>query len=198
MIEAKGKLYVSTGSTGHLAVTGTGSAGTGGSITGTTGATDLATNNCGDLGSTVPAGVGVYLKNTNSPSFAYMSFPGTFANFGILGYSVSGFTLDNTTMTGTYGDNVNVDDDTVHFCTLTGTASITNSTVSNGAETNLRVVNASGTLVELDHTTALVQGQLIVSARVTNNEPVYVEVKGMEMTPGQFGTGLYDMELKLP
>src|SRR5205823_4637222 len=144
-----GIVLISTGSTGHLAVTGTGSAGSGGSITGTTGAADLATNGCADLGSTVPAGVGVYLKNTNSPSFAYMSFPGTFGNFGILGYSVSGFTLDHTTMTGTYGDNVNVDDDTVHFCTLTGSASITNSTISNGAETNLRVVNASGTLNRL-------------------------------------------------
>jgi hypothetical protein len=49
-------------------------------------------------------------------------------------------------MTGTFGDNVNVDDDTVHFCTLTGSATISNSTISNGAESNLRVVNASGTL----------------------------------------------------
>src|SRR5207248_1989128 len=122
--------------------------GTGGSITGITGA-DAATNNCGDLGSTAPVGVGVYLMNTSSPSLSYMTFPGTFGNFGILGYSVTGFTLDNTTMTGTYGDNVNVDDDTVHFCTLTGSASITNSTISNGAESNLRVVNASGTLNRL-------------------------------------------------
>jgi hypothetical protein len=42
-----------------------------------------------------------------------MTFPGTFGNFGILGYSVSGFTLDHTTMTGTYGDNVNQDEDMV-------------------------------------------------------------------------------------
>jgi hypothetical protein len=52
-------------------------------------------------------------------------------------------------MSGTYGDNVNTDDDTVHFCTLTGSANITNDTISNGAETNLRIVNASGTLNRL-------------------------------------------------
>src|ERR1051326_2395832 len=75
-----------------------------------------------------------------------MSFTGTFGNFGILGYTVTGFTLDHTSMTGTFGDNVNVDDDTVHFCGLTGSATISNSTIENGAESNLRVVNASGTL----------------------------------------------------
>jgi hypothetical protein len=140
-----GIVLISTGSSGGLTVSGTGSAGTGGSITGITGA-DLATNNCGDLGSTAPVGVGVYLKSTSSPSFSWMNFTGTFGNFGILGYTVNGFTLDHASMTGTFGDNVNVDDDTVHFCGLTGSATISNSTISNGAESNLRVVNASGTL----------------------------------------------------
>jgi hypothetical protein len=96
---------------------------------------------------TAPGGVGVYLKNTSSPSLSYMNFPGTFGNFGILGYNVAGFTLDHSTLTGTYGDNVNVDDDTVHFCTLTGSASIANDTISNGAESNLRVVNATGAVL---------------------------------------------------
>jgi methionine-rich copper-binding protein CopC len=145
---SNGIVLLNTGSSGGLTVTGTGTAGTGGSITGIAGV-DLATNNCGDLGLAVPAGVGVYLKNTSSPSLSFMSFPGTFGNFGILGYGVAGFTLANTTMSGTYGDNVNVDDDAVHFCTLTGSASISNSTISNGAESNLRVVNASGTLNRL-------------------------------------------------
>ena len=55
-------------------------------------------------------------------------------------------------MTGTYGDNVNQDEDAVHFCTLTGSASITNDTISNGAESNLRIVNDSGTLNRLTMT----------------------------------------------
>jgi large repetitive protein len=145
---ARGIVLINTGSSGHLSVTGTGTAGTGGTLASIAGA-DVATNNCADLGSSAPAGVGVYLKNTTSPSLSYMSFTGTFGNFGILGYSVNGFTLDHTTMTGTFGDNVNQDEDTVHFCTLTGSASISNDTISNGAETNLRVVNASGTLNRL-------------------------------------------------
>jgi hypothetical protein len=137
-----------TGSSGGLTVTGTGSAGTGGTIQSITGA-DLATNACASLGATTPVGVGIYLNNTKSPSFAWMNFPGTFGNFGILGYSVNGLMLDHSTMTGTYGDNVNQDEDAIHFCTLTGSASITNATISNGAESNLRIVNASGTLNRL-------------------------------------------------
>jgi large repetitive protein len=143
---AHGIILVSTGSNGGLTVTGTGSAGSGGTILGIAG-TDLTTNNCGAAGSA--AGVGIYLNSTKSPSFSWMNFTGTFGNFGILGYGVAGFTLDHTTLTGTFGDNVNQDEDTVHFCTLTGSASITNDTISNGAETNIRVVNASGTLNRL-------------------------------------------------
>ena len=48
-----GIVLVNTGSSGRLSVTGTGSAGSGGSITGITGA-DVATNRCGDLGSSSP------------------------------------------------------------------------------------------------------------------------------------------------
>jgi hypothetical protein len=144
---ANGIILSSTGASGGLTVTGTGTAGSGGTITNIAGA-DAATNGCAGLGSPA-AGVGIYLNSTASPSFSYMNFPGTFGNFGILGYSVNGFTLANTTMSGTYGDNVNQDEDTVHFCTLTGSASISNSTISNGAESNLRVVNASGSLNRL-------------------------------------------------
>ena len=141
-------MLIGTGSSGGLTVTGTGSAGTGGTITNIAGA-DAATNNCGDLGSVDSAGCRRVSEEHELAVAELDDLPGTFGNFGILGYSVAGFTLANTTMTGTYGDNVNVDDDTVHFCTLTGSASITNSTISNGAETNLRVVNASGTLNRL-------------------------------------------------
>ena len=140
---ANGIVLNTTGASGGLTVTGTGSAGSGGVIQNIAGA-DLATNNCGAAGAA--AGVGVYLNSTKSPSLSWMNFTGTFGNFGILGYTVSGFTLDHASMTGTFGDNVNVDDDTVHFCGLTGSATISNSTISNGAESNLRVVNASGTL----------------------------------------------------
>jgi hypothetical protein len=135
-----------TGATGNLAVSS-------GTITGITGA-DAATNGCADLGTTIPQGVGIYLKNTSGPSFTGMSFPGTFGNFGILGYGVDGFTLTNATMSGTYGNNVNQDEDTVHFCNLTGSASISGSTISNGAENNLRVINNTGTLNRLTITTS--------------------------------------------
>jgi hypothetical protein len=149
---AHGIVLDTTGATGGLTVTGTGSATSGGTIQGIAGA-DLASNNCGAVSvAGGPAGVGVFMNATKSVSLSWMTFPGTFGNFGILGYAVNGFTLDNTSMTGTYGDNVNVDDDTVHFCGLTGSATISNSTISNGAESNLRVVNGSGTLNRLNIT----------------------------------------------
>lgn len=145
-----GIVLSTTGATGHLSVTGTGSAGTGGSITGITGS-DAVTAACASPAS-IPTGVGIYLNSTSAPSFAYMTFPGTFGNFGILGYSVAGFTLDHSTMTGSYGNNDAQDEDTVHFCGLTGSATISDSTISNGFESNLRVVNASGTLNRLNLT----------------------------------------------
>ncbi|HEY2769909.1 MAG TPA: Ig-like domain-containing protein [Solirubrobacteraceae bacterium] len=148
---ANGIVLVSTGSSGHLSVTGDGStAGSGGSITGATGS-DVNSTNCGSF-SGVPAGVGVWLNNTSSPSLAYMSLPGTFGNFGILGYAVSGFTLDHTTMAGTYGDNAAEYESAVMFCGLTGSASVTNDSISGGRMANFELINTSGTLNRLTMT----------------------------------------------
>jgi hypothetical protein len=102
-----------------------------------------------------------------------MNFTGTFGNFGILGYTVSGLTLDHASMTGTFGDNVNQDEDTVHFCGLTGSATISNSTISNGAEDNLRVVNASGSLNRLT-----LQSDTIGLNQTNGNEATLLEADG--------------------
>jgi hypothetical protein len=78
-----------------------------------------------------------------------MTFPGTFGNFGILGYGVNGFTLDHSTLAGTYGNNNLTYDSAVSFCGLTGSASITNDSIANGAYYNLSVANDGGTLNRL-------------------------------------------------
>jgi hypothetical protein len=148
----------------------------GGTITNIAGA-DAATNGCADLGATIPPGVGIYLRNTSGASFTGMSFPGTFGNFGILGYGVNGFTLANVTMTGTYGNNVNQDEDTVRFCNLTGSASISGSTISNGAEGNLRVINSTGTLNRLT-----ISNTTFGLNQNTGGDGVHLEVSGSGST----------------
>jgi hypothetical protein len=123
---------------GGLTVTGTGStAGSGGTIQHKTGA-DGSTS----------SGIGIYLNSTKSPSFSNMQL-NDFQNYGIRGINVSGFTLSNSvvnTTSGFNGDNTALNEGTVSFDNLSGTSSITNSTISKSLEANARIINTSGTL----------------------------------------------------
>ena len=69
-----------------------------------------------------------------------------FQNFAILGNNVTGFTLANSVVSGANGRNVGIDEASVSFTGLYGTAAISNSTIRGGVEDNLRVMNTSGTL----------------------------------------------------
>lgn len=113
----------STGSSGNLVVTGTGSAGSGGTIQ------NKAT--------------GISLTSTNTPSFSWMQLNG-FSDFAIRGSSVAGFNLDNTVINGTSGSAVN--EGSVRFTELTGSATVTNCSISGAHENNFTVINTSGTL----------------------------------------------------
>jgi hypothetical protein len=147
-----GVVLDTTGTSGGLTVSGTGSAGSGGSIQAIGGA-DLASHACGAVATPGgPVGVGIFMNATKNPSFTDMTLPGTFGNFGILGYGVNGFTLDHSTMTGTYGDNVSMDEAAVAFCNLTGSANITSDTIQNGALSNISVINVGGSLNRLTMT----------------------------------------------
>ncbi|WP_024298209.1 tandem-95 repeat protein [Methylomicrobium lacus] len=116
---------------GSFTVTGTGSAGSGGTIQ--NGAT------------------GISLTNSRNVSLAQMQLNG-FSDFAIRGSSVMGFTLDNTVINGVNGDNAVADEGSVRFTELTGTATISNSNISGGFEDNFKVVNTSGTLDRLTFT----------------------------------------------
>ena len=139
-----------TGTNAGLTVTGNSSAGTGGTINGITGA-DLVSHACATVATSGgPVGVGVFLNSTKSPSLSYINFTGTFGNFGILGYGVSGSsTFDHLGMTGTFGDDDATDDSTVGFCGLTGSATLSNSTIQSGAHNNIYVINDGGSLNRL-------------------------------------------------
>jgi VCBS repeat-containing protein len=131
-----GILLSSTGSSGGLTVTGTGSAGSGGTIQSS-------------------AGEGVMLSSTSSPSFTDMVIENNAAD-GINGSQVSGLTLAGSTVSGN-GTQANVsgeDDDGLDFSPngdgspdgLTGTVSITNSSITGSADNNAVISDTSGTL----------------------------------------------------
>jgi len=89
-------------------------------------------------------GIGVYLSSTKSPSFTRMHIDGTHQNFGLFGTSVSGITLDNVVMDGTYGTNAADDEGTVSLLNLAGTGTVTSGYYANGKENNVRVQTNSG------------------------------------------------------
>ena len=148
-----GIVLENTGGSGGLTVTGTGTtAGSGGTISGKSG---------GDItsGSAVPlalngarTGCGVFLLNAASVSLSNMTLQ-NFSNFGIFGRNVNGFSLTGTTInttSGFNGDNVGQDEASAGFDGLTGTVAITNCTISNAVEHNMRVTNQSGTIDSLN------------------------------------------------
>jgi uncharacterized repeat protein (TIGR01451 family) len=133
-----GIILSATGSTGTLTVTG---------VTGSTctSAADCSggviANKTGGDGSTT-GGIGIYLNDTQSPSFSYMQL-NDFQNFAILGTTVRGFTLENSIINGTNGTNENFDEGSVAFTNLTGAASIKNVIVGGAREDTFRVINTT-------------------------------------------------------
>ncbi len=133
---SNGIVLSNTGSTAGLTVTGSGTAGSGGTIQNTTGADGTT------------SGIGVYLNNTRSVSLAWMQMNGH-AGWAVRGSTVNGFTMDRTRITGSNGTDAGTSEGSVRFTGLTGSASITGSRIEGGAENNLEVVNSSGSLNRL-------------------------------------------------
>lgn len=139
-----GIILNTTGTTGGLNVTGTGAAASGGTIANKTGADGSVTT-----------GIGIYLNSTSNVSLAWMQMNG-FSNFAIRGLNVTGFSLSNSVISGTSGDNGGADEGAIIFGTfgsaivngLVGTGSITNSDISGGVEDNVRIRNFTGTLTQ--------------------------------------------------
>ena len=129
---ANGIVLDTTGSSGGLKVTGTNTAGSGGTIQNTAGA-DGTTQ-----------GIGVYLNSTMVTSLKYLNLSNN-AGWAIRGTTVSDFSLASSTISGTNGTNDGLDEASVAFTNLLGTSSITDTSVSGGIEDNLRISNTSGT-----------------------------------------------------
>ena len=187
---ATGIILDNTGAVGGLNISGTGSAGSGGTIANKTGV-DGSTN----------TGIGIYLNNTSAVQLNWMQL-NDFQNFGIRGNNVAGFTLANTVINGTNGNAAslafpeNYGEGSIYFGNatttgLTGSAAITNCTISGGRARNVSVVNASGTLNRLTITgttfglnqnAADANQSLAVEARTGSNPVMNVTVTGSTFT----------------
>lgn len=150
-----------TGSNGGLVVTGNGTAGSGGTIR----------FKSGPDGS-VTSGIGIYLNNTSNVSLSRMQL-NNFDNFAIRGTNVSGFTLSNSVINGTNGTNDTIDEASVAFNELTGSASITNSTIAGGVEDLFRVINTAGTLNRITFDTVTFSSM----NAATGNDALFIQGK---------------------
>lgn len=155
------------GTHGGLTVTGTGTTdGSGGTIQNTTtrgasltsgramslsnmnftnAATTQSAANCANLGLGGNANLGcnapIHLDTVNGATLTNLNINGSVQQ-GINGRSVTNFVLSDTVITG-IGNGP--DEDGIHFMTMLGTCSITNTSISGSSDDNLIVQNFSGT-----------------------------------------------------
>ncbi|MFS2108851.1 hypothetical protein ACCC88_04125 [Sphingomonas sp. Sphisp140] len=129
---ASGIILNNTGSSGGINVTGTGAAGSGGTIQ----------NSAGD---------GISLTSTENVRLAYMNVTNNLGD-GIGGSNVNGFLIDNMLISGN-GNDAGTDESGINISELTGTASggarptgIFNSTIQNNNEFEVQITNSTGTL----------------------------------------------------
>ena len=126
------------GTHGGLTVTGTGSAGSGGTIQNMTGADDSGAT---------PGGTGIALNNSRGVSLRYMHLH-DFTNYAIRGTGVVDFVLADSTINGVNGTNVASPfrDSAIRFDQVTGTVNILRNEISGGRQHNVLIDNQSGTL----------------------------------------------------
>ncbi|MCX7557399.1 Ig-like domain-containing protein [Xanthomonadaceae bacterium JHOS43] len=175
-----------TGSNGGLTVRGTGAAGTGGTIQNKT--------------------IGISLTNTQAPSFSWMQLNG-FSDYAIRGTNVVGFTLVNSVINGVNGNSAADDEGSVRFTNLTGSASISGTSISGGFEDNFRLANTSGILNRLifsnvsigtnsvsdgnDGVTVEAAGTAVVNVTVENSN--FTAARGDLFQFNHIGTGNGDL-----
>jgi len=134
-------IYLST-TTGSFAVAGDGASSTVGGNG--SGGTIHATNS--------GSSVGISLNNVTNASFTAMHLH-DFGLAAITGTSVTGFTLDYTTVDGANGSSLN--QNAVNFSNLLGSATVDHSSISGGWHNNFYIDNNTGTLnrVSFTHST---------------------------------------------
>jgi uncharacterized repeat protein (TIGR01451 family) len=136
---------------GSFTVTGTSGSttkdGTGGTIQNMTGASASPVENA-------TIGIGVYLNNVTNVTLNHMNLH-DFSNYGIIGTTVTGFTLTYSIINGTNGDTVSgVGEGSVYFTGLSGSATVSDSDFSGGRNDTFHIFNnSSQTLDRVTFTT---------------------------------------------
>jgi Bacterial Ig domain len=148
---ASGIVLNNTGSLGGLVVSGAGSAGSGGTIR--------------------KAAIGISLTSTRNVSLSWMQL-NDFTDFAIRGASVAGFTLDHTVIDGINGDALA--EGSVRFTELTGSATISSSSISGASENNITVINTTGTLNRL----TISNTTLGANSTTLGSDGLFVEAQG--------------------
>jgi len=150
---------------GAFTVTGVGStAGSGGTISGKTGADGSLTD-----------GSGIILVGASNVSLSDMVIGGH-SNYGILGQDVNNFALHDSTV-GATANGTTISEASIAFTNLTGTAMLDGNTIAGGSGDNLRVVNNSGSLTLTLQDSAAHQAIVGLNA-VTGNDGAHFETSG--------------------
>ncbi|MDW5597849.1 Ig-like domain-containing protein [Conexibacter stalactiti] len=158
---ANGIVLDTTGATGNLAVTGTGGAGSGGTIQNIRGA-DGTTQ-----------GIGVYVNAASGTTLRSLALSNN-DGWAVRTVSADAFSLDGSTINGTNGTNDGLDEGSVYMTDPTGTTGISSSAISGAIEDNVHVNATRGaldlTLQTIDvgaNSSTLGGNALLVAARGT-------------------------------
>lgn len=171
---ANGIVLVNTGALNGLQVTGTGAAGSGGTITGM-------------------SGDGVRLEQVRNVILSSTTIQGNQGS-GVSGVDVDGFTLNGSAVLNN-ADDAAVDEAGLRFDNLSGTSSISGSEISGSIEDNVRVVNTAGVLtLSVTGTTirdnaAAATGQDGIRLLAGGNAQMTVNVSGSDIL-GNRSTGI--------
>ena len=179
---ATGIILDNTGTSGGLTVTGTGTAGSGGTIA----------NKLGIDGSTTN-GIGIYLNNTRGVRLSWMQL-NDFNNFAIRGTSVTDFQMRNTIINGTNGTNAASVEGSVSFDNLFERALFDGVSISGGRVNNIIVTNTSGTL----DTMTVINSTIGLNDQNNGNDGILVKsqnsaVVSLSITNSSFLGARYDM-----
>jgi hypothetical protein len=119
------------------------------------------------------AGNGIYLADVTNVAFNVVTLA-NHSNHAIRGLNVTNFTLANSTITGVNGTNPALDEGSVHFDTLLGSASISGTLIEGGVKDNVRVVNTSGALNPL----AVTGGTIGLNDTTNGNDGILILAEG--------------------
>lgn len=187
---ASGIMIQNTG--GSFTVNGDGAnTAKGGNATGGT----IANKDDGGTDGTTNVGTGVFLSNATNITLRRVQL-NDLKNFGIRGLSVTGFTLQYSTINGANGDTAAGTEGSVSFGTpnpggangMLGSGLIDNCKISGGVEHNMEFYNQSGNLNALTISNSDVKS----NSAATGGDGIQMEMDGSASTTVSIQTCLFD------